>query len=169
MAVFWLLLSGLFKSQLLILGVISVAITVYFSMRMEVLEHRDQEIYFPFIKILPYWCWLFIEIFKSNIDVTKMILRKDLAIKPILKAIPSTQKTEIGRVIYANSITLTPGTVAINIAKDGDVIVHALHKESIEALERGEMSRRVTRLEKTITNPLKKRKSDSKTESDSQA
>lgn len=150
MAIFWLLLSGFFKTQLLILGVISIAITIYFSIRMKVLDHQNQEIYFPFIKIIPYWCWLFVEIMKSNLDVAKMILRNDMAIKPLLKIVPSTQKTEIGKVIYANSITLTPGTVAINIAKNGDVIVHALHQKSIEELERGEMSRRVSKLEKSI-------------------
>lgn len=150
MAVFWLLLSGLFKTQLLILGVLSIGLTVYIAVRMGVLEHRGQEIYFPFIKIIPYWCWLFVEIFKSNINVVKMILRKDMTIKPLLKVIPSTQKTEVGRVIFANSITLTPGTVAINIAKDGGVIVHALHEDSIEELEQGEMSNRVAKLEKSI-------------------
>lgn len=154
MALFWLLLSGYFKPQLLILGLISVAITVYFSVRMKVLDHQDQEIYFPLIKIIPYWCWLFVEIIKSNISVAKMILRKDMDIKPLLKVVPSSQKTEIGRVIYANSITLTPGTVAINIAKNGDVIVHALHQDSIKDLERGEMSRRVTKLEKSIATNI---------------
>ncbi len=152
MVVFWLLLSGYFKINLLVLGVISIAITLYFSVKMRVLRHQGQEIYFPLIKIIPYWSWLFVEIIKSNIQVAKMILNPSMPIKPLLKVIPTDQKTEVGRVIFANSITLTPGTVAINISHDGDLIVHALHEDSIAELEEGEMNRRVTRLETSMLN-----------------
>lgn len=152
MTVFWLLLSGYFKINLLILGAISIAVTLYFSVKMRVLRHQGQEIYFPFIKIIPYWGWLFIEILKSNIQVSRIILSPSLPIKPLLKVVPADQKTEVGRVIYANSITLTPGTVAINIAYDGNIIVHALHEDSIAELEDGEMNRRVIQLEKSMSN-----------------
>ena len=154
MTVFWLLLSGYFKTNLLVLGAISVAITLYFSVKMRVLRHQGQEIYFPFIKIIPYWIWLFIEILKSNIQVAKMILNPKLSIKPSLKLISTDQETEIGRVIYANSITLTPGTVAINISNDGNIIVHALHEDNITDLEHGEMNRRVVKLEKSIVSDV---------------
>jgi len=152
MTVFWLLLSGYFKTNLLVLGAISVAITVYFSIKMRVLRHQGQEIYFPFIKIIPYWCWLFVEILKSNIQVARMFLSPSLPIKPLLKVVPADQKTEVGRVIFANSITLTPGTVAINISYDGNIIVHALHEDSIAELEGGEMNRHVIQLEKSMAN-----------------
>jgi len=132
----WLLLSGIYTPLLLTLGAISIALVCYLSTKMKVLEHRGQPIVF--------------EILKSNWDVTKLILMPSLPIKPLLKAIPATQKTEIGRVIYANSITLTPGTVAINIAKNGDVLVHALHADSITDLEKGYMGSLVSRLEPTL-------------------
>ena len=147
LAFLWLLLSGIFKPLLLILGVISIAIVAYFAVKMRVLEHRGQPIYFRPFHIVRYWCWLLIEILKSNWDVTLRVFHPSLPIKPLLKAIPATQKTEIGRVIYANSITLTPGTVAINIAHNGDILVHALHEDSIKELEDGYMSKKVSQLE----------------------
>lgn len=160
MTVFWLLLSGYFKTNLLILGIISIVITLYFAIKMRVLRHKGQEIYFPFIKIVPYWSWLFIEILKSNVKVARMLLNPSMPIKPLLKVVPAAQKTEMGRVIYANSITLTPGTVAINMTYDGNIIVHALHEENIAELERGDMNRHVTQLEKSMVIKVVSTKDD---------
>jgi len=143
----WLLFSGMFKPMLLILGVLSVAIVVWIARRMNVLQHQGQAIYFRPLHIVRYWCWLIIEIMKSNWDVSKRILTPSLPIQPILTTIPAPQKTELGRIIYANSITLTPGTVAINIAKNSDIVVHALHVDSICELEQGVMANKVRMIE----------------------
>ena len=146
----WLLLSGLFKTQLLILGVISVLIVVFLSSRMRVLEHRGQPIYFRFISIFGYWGWLLWQIVLSNIDVTKRVWSRELDIRPTLRRVSATPDTEMGRVIYANSITLTPGTTAINFTPDGDILVHALHEDSLHELEQGEMSDRIRDVEPYI-------------------
>ena len=61
----------------------------------------------------------------------------------------ATQKTDLGLVIFANSITLTPGTISIDLEDDGYILVHAISKEGTEGLEGGEMDRRVTSLEGT--------------------
>lgn len=151
LTILWLLLSGLLTPLLLTLGGISIVIVCYFAVKMRVLEHRGQAIYFRPLHLVRYWCWLVIEIFKSNWDVTQRIIQPSLPIKPFLKAIPAKQKTELGRVVYANSITLTPGTVAINIAKNGDILVHALHEDSITELEEGHMGERVCRLEAPLS------------------
>lgn len=150
LTVLWLLLSGIYTPFILSLGVISVATVCYFAFRMNVLEHRGSPLYFRPFKLLAYWGWLLIEILKSNWSVTKKVLDPKLPIKPLLKAIPSSQKTEIGQSIYANSITVTPGTIAINIGKNGEMLIHALHEDSIAELETGYMDERVTRLEAEI-------------------
>ena len=150
--IFWLLLSGYFyKVNLVILGFLSVFLVSFFSYKMKVQEHKGQYLFFPLISILKYWSWLFIEILNSNMAVAKLILNPKLSIKPLLKIVPADQDTEIGRVIYANSITLTPGTVALNVSLNRGIIVHALHKDSISELEQGEMHDRVKRLEKNLT------------------
>lgn len=147
MVCLWLLLSGLFKTQLLVLGVISVILVVGLSIRMRILEHRGQPIYFRFFNILGYWGWLIWQIVLSNIDVTKRVWSKQLNIKPTLRRVSATPDTEMGRVVYANSITLTPGTTTINFTPEGDILVHALHEDSLHELEEGEMARRIRDVE----------------------
>jgi len=150
LAILWLLFSGLFTPLHLFLGALSITMSLYIAVRMDVLMHKGQPLYFRFWGVLQYCVWLIGQILLSNFDVVRRVFSPTLDIKPILKAIPSDQKTELGRVVYANSITLTPGTVAINIAKNGDVLVHALHADELEDLEEGSMGRRVSRLEPKI-------------------
>ena len=147
MAVLWLLLSGLFKTQLLVLGVMSVALVVWLAIRMRVLTHRGHPIYFRFLHIFGYWAWLAREILMSNIDVTRRILAREMPIKPTLRRVSATPDSDMGRAIYANSITLTPGTTAINFTPDGDILVHALHEDSLVDLERGEMAEHISQVE----------------------
>lgn len=147
MAVLWLLLSGYFKAQLLILGVLSVALVTWLARRMGVLTHRGHPIYFPFFRIFKYWGWLAIQILYSNIDVTKRILSRKMPIKPTLRRVTATPESDMGRAIYANSITLTPGTTAINFTVDGDILVHALHEDSLHELEEGEMAAHISDVE----------------------
>lgn len=147
MVCLWLLLSGMFKAQLIILGVLSVALVAYLAKRMRVLEHRGQPLYFKFLHILSYWRWLLYQILLSNIDVTKRVWSADLNIKPTLREVTATPNTELGRVVYANSITLTPGTTAINFTPEHNILVHALHEDSLVELEAGEMAARVRDVE----------------------
>ena len=147
LAVCWLMLSGLFKTQLLILGVLSVLLVTWLSYRLGVLEHRGQPVYFRYLHILKYWFWLSQEIIKSNITVTRTIFSRDMPIKPTLRRVKATPDTEIGRVIYANSITLTPGTTAINFTPTGEILVHALHEDSLHELEEGTMAAQIKGIE----------------------
>ena len=78
----------------------------------------------------------------SNIDVAKRILSPKVDISPTMTVLKPDLKTDVGRVSYANSITLTPGTVAIQ-AEDGEILVHGLSREGVESLLEGEMERRV--------------------------
>lgn len=151
MTVLWLLLSGLFKTQLLVLGVMSVALVCWLANRMRVLQHRGQPIYFRFLHIFEYWGWLLKQIILSNLDVTKRVLSRDMNIRPTLRRVQATPDTELGRVIYANSITLTPGTTAINFTPDDDILVHALHEDSLAELEQGEMADHIRGVEPYIS------------------
>jgi len=147
MVVLWMLLSGYFKAQLLILGVLSVGLVVWLARRMRVMMHRGQPIYFRFFHILKYWGWLAHQILISNIDVTRIILSKDMPIKPQLRLVTATPDSDMGRAIYANSITLTPGTTAINFTPTDDILVHALHEDSLHELEKGEMAAHIRDVE----------------------
>jgi multicomponent Na+:H+ antiporter subunit E len=141
----WLLLSGYFATLLLSLGVASVSFVVLIAHRMDVIDHEGHPIHLT-LRALLFWPWLVKEIVKANIDVARAIVSRRMPIKPSVIEVKATQETELGQVIYANSITLTPGTVTIDIDKD-IMIVHALTRNAAEGLESGYMDRRVTAME----------------------
>jgi len=96
-----------------------------------------------FIKFIPYGFWLIIQILKSNIDVCKRILDPKLPINPQLVVVKSTQSSNLAKVIYANSITLTPGTISIDLDQS-DIEVHSLSKIGVEGLKTGVMDKKIT-------------------------
>jgi len=145
LAIFWLANSGHYSALMLSLGALSIAVILYIAHRMDVVDHEAQPIHLT-LKIPGYYAWLAKEIFISNLIVVKHIWLGNKSISPGFSTITASQKTEIGKVIYANSITLTPGTVTVNL-EDDKFLVHALLQDSIKDLEAGEMDRRVTQLE----------------------
>lgn len=141
----WLMLSGHYTPLLLGFGVASCVLVVLISARMDVVDREGHPIHLG-LRALTYWPWLLVEIVKANIDVAKRIVDPKLPISPTMVRVRASQKTEVGRVIYANSITLTPGTVSVEL-EDDMIEVHALTAEGAAALEEGEMDRRVTAME----------------------
>ena len=141
----WLLLSGIYTPLLIILGIGSSALVAWIAHRMNVADHEGFPIHFTW-KAITYWPWLFWEIIKANIAVSRVILKKEISIQPTLLRIPANQKSELGQVTYANSITLTPGTVSIAVG-EGMIDVHALTQEAADDLKTGRMNERACRLE----------------------
>lgn len=140
----WLLWSGIYQPLLLILGAASCIFVVLICRPMGLLDEEGVPIH-VLPRLITYIPWLVLAIVKSNIDVARRILNPRLPISPRMVRVKAGQKTDLGRVIYANSITLTPGTVTC--AVDGDeFIVHALTREAADDLMSGDMDRRVTRL-----------------------
>ena len=140
---FWILLSGHLTPLLLGLGLASVALTFFLSRRMNVIDNESYPLYLS-SKLPVFYGYLFKEIVKTNIDVAKRVLGwKGASISPRLIEIPQTQKTDLGAVIYANSITLTPGTVTIKLDKD-QLTVHALTEETADELAAGDMSEEIS-------------------------
>ncbi|MFT5448963.1 MAG: multicomponent Na+:H+ antiporter subunit E [Gammaproteobacteria bacterium] len=147
LAALWLALSGHFTGLLLTLGLLCVFFCVWLAVRMAVFDEEVHPAHFHLVPCLKYWLWLSREVVISAVDVSKRVLDPQLPISPRAITLPLSQRTEIGRVTYANSITLTPGTVSIDLGEDF-VRVHALTKEGADALIEGEMDRRVTALER---------------------
>jgi multicomponent Na+:H+ antiporter subunit E len=141
----WVLLSGHYTPLMLLFGVLSTLFVVFLATRADLIDRETQPVLIK-PSVLFYWVWLGREIIKSNIDVTRRILSPGLPISPTVFTVRAGQKTELGRVTYANSITLVPGTVTMDV--DGDVFtVHALTREAAADLKRGEMNRRVCDVE----------------------
>lgn len=144
---FWLLLSGHLEPFLIAAGVGSTLVVLAICERMGILDREGQPIHLG-LRAVAYWGWLCWEIAKSAWDVTKLILGPIGRISPTLTRVSASQATEVGRVIYANSITLTPGTISLEL-DDDTIVVHALTREGAASLEAGDMDRRVTHLEQT--------------------
>ena len=142
---FWLLNSGFNTPLMLTLGVVSIAFVIYIAHSMDVVDHESQPVLLT-TRLPGYIVWLAKEIILANISVVKHIWLGNQTISPTLATLKASQKTDMGKVIYASSITLTPGTVAVDLVGD-QIIVHALLRENIQALVAGEMDRRVSLLE----------------------
>ena len=139
---FWLILSGHFEPLLLGLGLASVALTVYLARRMNVIDHESYPLHLT-SRFPTFIVYLFREIVNANIDVIKRIMTfNGKSISPQWFEVPLPHNTDLGRVIYANSITLTPGTVSVELSQD-KITVHALTREAAEELANGIMAQRV--------------------------
>ena len=112
---------------------------------METCDHETHPIHLT-TRAVMYWPWLAVEIVKANIDVAKRVFSAGPNISPTVFTVKSSQKTELGQVIYANSITLTPGTTTMDI-DEGTFVVHTIAKDVGDDLSAGEMDRRVSLLE----------------------
>lgn len=149
LAATWLLLSGHFGVLLLTLGALSCALVLFLSHRMAVIDRETQPLHLA--SALPgYWLWLLGQILRSNLDVVRRILSPRVDISPTMVRIELDEKTELGQTIFANSITLTPGTVSVDL-RAGTVEVHGLARNVVNALAGGEMQRRVLAMEKAVT------------------
>jgi multicomponent Na+:H+ antiporter subunit E len=143
---FWLLLSGYFTPFLLAAGAACALVVVLFSRHMGVLDREGHPLHLTRRVLVSYWPWLAREIIKSAWDVTKRILHPRLPISPTLARFRPSQRTGLGLVIHANSITLTPGTISVEVGRD-EFLVHALTAQGAASLAGSEMDRRVADLE----------------------
>jgi multicomponent Na+:H+ antiporter subunit E len=142
---FWLLMSGHYTGFLISLGFLSAAGAVMLSQRMGIIDAEGHPVEL-LIHAATYWPWLVVEIAKSAGRVTRIILDPALPISPTLVRVRAHQKTPVGRATYANSITLTPGTISVRLEGD-DIIVHALERAGADDLDAGEMDERVREFE----------------------
>lgn len=143
----WLFLSGEFTlhSRLIAgLGLVSVVFVVLVCRRMGIVDREGVPVHI-FLRFLAYLPWLSWQIIVSNFGLAKRILSRRIPIEPTVVRWRARQKTDLGRVILANSITLTPGTFTIE-AEGGRLTVHAIDVE-LSAIEEGEMDRRVRAVE----------------------
>jgi len=142
----WLLWSGIYKPLLLWLGVFSCLLTIYIKHRMDYFATDAFALRFG-RRLFAYWLWLAKEVVKSSLDVARIVLSPSLPISPEIVRINASSDQPLDQAILANSITLTPGTLALDV-HEGEITVHALTKAGADELKKGEMDRRVAALRK---------------------
>lgn len=140
----WVCLSGYFTAFFLICGVVSCALCVLIAWRMDRVDGIWQPLA-PTLRAPVYFLWIFKEICVSGFSVTRKVWQPEPEIDPVMEWIDTGEHSDVGVVIYANSITLTPGTVAIDLS-NRKIFVHALSSSDIKALKEGTMERRVNAL-----------------------
>lgn len=142
----WLLMSGLYKPLILGFGAASVVLVVYIVRRMDAVDGDQFAVRLKPLAFLGYLIWLMVEIAKANWAVTKIVLSPTMPMRQHLFDVPYTQKTDLGQVIFANSITLTPGTISVE-TEDGHFLVHALDYGDADMDAIADMDARVTATE----------------------
>ncbi|MEM9380534.1 MAG: Na+/H+ antiporter subunit E [Planctomycetota bacterium] len=148
LAALWLLMSGHYDGLLLSLGGIAVLFVIAVARRLRLIDREG--VWLELVPGLPlYFLWLLKEIVVSNLAVARRIVSPKLAIEPSVFRVPGQQSDDVGRGLYANSITLTPGTVTIDV-DDETMVVHALTSASRAGLETGAMGRKVARVSKAV-------------------
>lgn len=145
LVVLWLTLSGPFTLSgdypiVMGLGVISIIATVALAFRMRIVDRETVPVG-PSIPLFAYWGWLGGEIVKANLAVVRLVMKPDIEVEPRLIHVVADQRSELGRCVFANSITLTPGTVTVDVEDDG-FLVHALDNAFTDAAGFAEMGAR---------------------------
>lgn len=142
---FWLLLSGIYTLFLVLAGLGVAIVVAALAWRMGVADPEGHPVNLT-LAAAGYWPWLLKEIAVCGWQVTRIILDPRLPISPVLVRFRPSQKTTVGLVTHANSITLTPGTITVEADHDG-FLVHSLTRAGADGLEGSEMDRRVARME----------------------
>jgi multicomponent Na+:H+ antiporter subunit E len=136
----WLLWSGVYEPLVLGLGLASSLLALYLARRMGFFERGIYSLH-----VLPrlprFWLWLLVEIIKANLSVAAVVLRPAKTLSPTIIDI-RTGSGPIGQTLLANAITLTPGTVTLDVDA-GRLRVHCLTRAAADELLAGAMNRRV--------------------------
>ena len=142
----WLLWSGLYTPLLLGLGVLSCAVTLYLAQRMQVLEQVN--LLRILLRLPAYWFWLAGQVVRSSLEVSRIVLHPQLPTSPTVLKLTELPEDAIGQAILGNSITLTPGTLTLDL-QENQLLAHSLTRKGADELATGEFSQRVKRLTRT--------------------
>ncbi|WP_022851898.1 Na+/H+ antiporter subunit E [Limisalsivibrio acetivorans] len=144
--IFWLMLSGEFKPLLLGFAVVYSAIVAVMTKDL-FMRDADKGTPVRLLKFFLYLPWLMKEILVANIQVVKIVLSPSMPIDPVMVKEGSELKTDIGLTTLGNSITLTPGTVTVDI-EDGELLVHAIDAAAEKGITDRVIEKKVLEIER---------------------
>ena len=148
---FWFLLSGKVDFKFLLYGALTAIISAWICVPLLLMPNADgTKKYFIFDvnlgKYALYWLWLLKEVVNANIDVVKATVKSEMVINPRVITFRIKYDNPMAYTTLANSITLTPGTVTMNVTEDGLYEIHALTDGAAEGLLGGGMQQKVADL-----------------------
>ncbi len=148
---FWMILTGSLKTKFIIYGLITAAVTVWITYPLLLVPNKNgNKKYFVFsvspFKFIGYCVWLLWQLILANIDVLKATTSADLDIDPKVVRFYFRADNPMAYVVLANSITLTPGTVTLNVDDDGLFEIHALTTGAAEGVLDGSFQKKAADL-----------------------
>lgn len=148
---FWLLLSGKFEPKFLFYGVATSVVSAYVCMPLLLIPSKDgKKKFYAFGvslgKFALYWIWLMREVVNANLDVERAVVRPEMEINPMMVSFKMPYENPMAHATLANSITLTPGTITVDVSEDGVYLIHALTDGAREGLLSGGMQQKIAEL-----------------------
>jgi len=122
----WMLLAGNLDQQELIAGaIVSLLVTILFGSRFTIFSGIRFSLMLP-VYILQYLVSFFVALVVANIEMTQRILSPSLPIRPEIVEIRTRLQSPLGKMLLANTITLTPGTLTVDV-EDDKLLVHWMY------------------------------------------
>lgn len=144
LAVFWELMSGHTSALLLGLGGASVALVIFIVHRMNIIDHETHPVGLV-LRLPKFLFWLLMDLVASNINVMKRVWQVKPDISPSVLKFKLDHSSDMEKVIFSNAITVTPGTITIDLQKD-TMLVHALTDDASSNIRSGEKTEKVRQL-----------------------
>jgi multicomponent Na+:H+ antiporter subunit E len=148
---FWMVLSGRTETKFVVYGILTAVVTTWVTYPLLLVPNKDgsKKYYvfgFSIPKMIMYFFWLMWQLVLANIDVLLATTGQELNIDPKVVRFRFRADNPMASVILANSITLTPGTVTMNVTDDGVYEIHALTVGAAAGVLDGGMQKKVADL-----------------------
>ncbi len=145
----WIVFNGRITTEIVVIGLLTtLAVFAFFCKFMDYSLKRELLLYKRALFFLEYLYLLMKEIVKANLAVTHMILTQKEVMEPVIVTFKTKLQTETAKVMLANSITLTPGTITVSLEED-ELVVHCLDKSLAEGIESSSFVEMLERMERS--------------------
>lgn len=154
---FWIILNGKIDTEVILLGVlVSSAVYLFLYKFMDLRPKKEWVVVKSLWGIVKYLVFLTIEVIKANLTTAKMILNFEEEPEPVLIKFHTDLQTGAANTALANSITLTPGTITVELDKHSGYVVHALDKSFAEGIDKCDFVEKLTALENKALADMEK-------------
>lgn len=148
---FWMVMSGRTETKFIVYGILTAAVVSWITYPLLLVPNKDgSKRYFVFgasiSKFIGYFFWLMWQLVLANVDVLLATTSQEMAIDPKIVRFYFRADNPMATVVLANSITLTPGTVTVNVTDDGLYEIHALTPGAASGVLDGSMQKKVAEL-----------------------
>lgn len=150
--VMWVIFNGMLTLEIALFGIAISAVMFLFVCRF--MDYSIQKDIF-YIKVSgQFICFCLVlmkEIIKANFATIRLLISSKYEIEPVLVKFQSPVKTKIAKVLLANSITITPGTITVSVEED-EFVVHCLDVDFSEGLDTSILVKRLQRMEEPVVS-----------------